>query len=395
MTNFHRLRVDAAKADARVTFAPTEDQAAALERIREWLKGHKREFVLAGLAGTGKTTMMKMLNSVVSDHRVIYLAPTNKAASVLRTKGIPASTIHKRFYVIDGEDAEGNPLFTFDSCAAGVHDLVVIDEASMIDTDMLRDLRTTEAKFLFVGDHGQLPPVGGDPGLMARATVKLETIMRQAQDNEILSFAHHIRVGCDPFEFERKTNDVVIPAAGQKLKMLPTADVWLCHKNFTRVQLNMLMVKELADSEVHPHMLRPSVMPIQIRGNYPEHRLNNGEVFTATDIVWNRRTGHPESAMLDGMRVKFHPANWHQEKRAKAYTQFKYGVLADYGYAITTHTAQGSEWDTVVVVDEVDPRDTRWRYTAATRAAKRLIWLPFSSLPITPVATSDADEVFK
>jgi len=375
------------------TITPNTEQQAALDKIHAWLDDEfmqRREFVLAGLAGTGKTSLMRLVEGVAGDRHVHFLAPTNKAASVLRSKGIPASTIHSTFYQVVGTDEDRGPVFEFSGAWASRRHLFVIDEASMIDTHMLDDLRSTEGMFLYVGDHGQLPPVGDDPGLLRNADVKLEHIHRQAEGNEILAFAHHLRQGGDPFEFRPTgaTRDVMLPAAAKKLKARPNVCMWLCWRNYTRVQINMWLLHEAADRDVGFGMRRPAVVPVQIRGNYPEHQLYNGEVYNAEGIDWDRRTGHPDSGHLqmahgEMLHVRFHPSNWHQEKRSRFGTKFEHGVLADYGFAITVHTSQGSEWERIVVVDEAPESDAaRWRYTAATRARQQVIWLPFNALPI-------------
>jgi exodeoxyribonuclease-5 len=372
-------------------FTPTAEQAEALARISDWANDPTATkcFVLAGLAGTGKTSLMRVLRDYVGDQLIIrYLAPTNKASSVLRSKDIPAQTIHSVFYTYVGKGESGQPEFEFTPGQAGPHVLFVIDEASMIDSDTLGQLLSTRARFLFVGDHGQLPPVGNDPGLMRDADVRLETVMRQANGNEILTFAHHIRAGGDPFEFQPTRNDVLIAPPGVPLKRLPSVNVWLCWRNYTRVQLNMLMLK--AHTEKGQDF--PAVIPVQIRSNYHEQGIFNGEVYDCEVGMWDRQSRHPTWGVLQLpdslLKVRFHPNNWHKEKRAAFRTKFESeGVLADYGYAITAHSSQGSEWDIVAVVDEAPDTDAaRWRYTAATRAAKKLIWMPFNALPVKRTA---------
>lgn len=373
----------------------TPEQDRAMRRIELWHcdadEQTSQKFVLAGLAGTGKTTMMKVLRQHVDGCNIRFLAPTNKAASVLQTKGIPASTIHREFYQLIESEKGKDPVFEFCGDRATEDDLYVIDEASMIDADMLRDLLSTEGRFLFVGDHGQLPPVGIDPKMMQNADVRLEQIMRQAADSEILSFAHHLRVGGDPFAFKPRTSDVVLPPPGAQIKRRPAVDMWLCWRNFTRVQLNMWVIKESTPKGA----TRPESVLVQIRGNYPTADLFNGEVYVADQIQWDGQTGHPVVARLgddNGSKgvFRFHPANWHREKRVAYSPRVEDGVLADYGFATTVHSAQGSEWDRVAVVDEA-PHDeaTRWRYTAATRAAKQLIWLPPQALPISYPKTAE------
>lgn len=355
---------------------PSEEQRRALDLLGDWCDANdpkRREFVLAGLAGTGKTTLLHYL-----PFPAMVFAPTNKAASVLRRKGVPAATVHNGFYELVGQtdDQEltnshgekitkrGELEFEFVGPKYGGRDMVLVfDEASMIDAKMLDDLRTLPHLKLFVGDHGQLAPVGDDPRLLESADVRLESIQRQADGNSILDFAHHLRTGGDPFEFGKSQNVIIVE---KQIKGWPDVDVWLCWRNRTRVGINKALLKLREDDRI----------PVQIRNNHENYGLFNGEVYMCRVTEW--AFGHPDRGIVEhdqygDIDVAFHPRQWHQPGRFGFRSRDK--VFADYGYAVTCHTAQGSEWRNVGVIDESPPEDTaRWRYTAATRAAETLIW---------------------
>ena len=181
----------------------TADQQAAIEAIDEWASDpESREFTLGGLAGTGKTTM---LAEILKTLPCRVAAPTGKAAQNLRRKGIPAGTVHGLIYKYIGEDENEKPVFDDKGDA---HAFVAIDEASMVNAEMANDLRRHCGRILWVGDHGQLPPVGDDPGIMSDPDARLETICRQTDGSDIIRFAHHLRTGCKAEDFTVKADDV-------------------------------------------------------------------------------------------------------------------------------------------------------------------------------------------
>lgn len=119
----------------------SHQQAEAMFKIMEWVRNpSKQVFRLFGYAGTGKTTvvseMVEQLNL-----KVAYGAYTGKAVSVMRSKGIPAQTIHNMIYIYNGENEQGDILFKLSNRnQLNRIDLIVIDECSMVDFEMGRDL---------------------------------------------------------------------------------------------------------------------------------------------------------------------------------------------------------------------------------------------------------------
>src|SRR5215207_4926675 len=175
-------------------------QEEALRRVAAWLKeGTPQLFRLFGYAGTGKTTLARHVAEAV-EGEVAFGAFTGKAASVLRQKGChEASTIHSMIYRTRESD-EGGPLFAINrSGPASQADLIVIDECSMVDAELGRDLLSFGKPVLVLGDPAQLPPVkGGGFFTDAEPDIMLTEVHRQARDNPIIRLSMTIRDGGRP-----------------------------------------------------------------------------------------------------------------------------------------------------------------------------------------------------
>ena len=180
----------------------TPHQNEALAKVAAWIKAKPGEgaappvFRLFGYAGTGKTTLAKHIAEGV-DGKVLFAAFTGKAALVMRSKGCHgASTIHSLIYRAR-ESGEETPSFDLwsDSPAAKAK-LIVIDECSMVDAELGRDLLTFGAPVLVLGDPAQLPPVaGGGFFTDAEPDAMLTEVHRQAQDDPIVRLSMDVREG--------------------------------------------------------------------------------------------------------------------------------------------------------------------------------------------------------
>ena len=168
-------------------FSPHQD--AALTAVDDWLKskpgqkGHPQVFRLFGYAGTGKTTLARHIADGV-DGKVLYTAFTGKAASVMRSKGCEgASTIHSLIYK-PRESGEEIPSFDlWDEAPASKAKLIIVDECSMVDAELGRDLLSFGVPLLVLGDPAQLPPIqGGGFFTDAEPDAMLTEVHRQAED---------------------------------------------------------------------------------------------------------------------------------------------------------------------------------------------------------------------
>src|SRR5262245_29114519 len=181
-------------------FTPHQD--TALNAVANWLKdgpgtgGTPSLFRLFGYAGTGKTTLARHLAAHI-DGEVKFAAFTGKAALVMRAKGCGgASTIHSLIYRAR-ESGEETPNFElWDDSPASRAALIVIDECSMVDAELGRDLMSFGVPVLVLGDPAQLPPIaGGGFFTEAEPDAMLTEVHRQAQDDPIVRLSMQVREG--------------------------------------------------------------------------------------------------------------------------------------------------------------------------------------------------------
>src|SRR3954468_24582032 len=227
-------------------FSPHQD--AALAAVGQWLKarpgsnGTPQVFRLFGYAGTGKTTLAKYLADH-ADGDVKFAAFTGKAASVMRGKGCHgASTIHSLIYR-PRESGEEIPSFDlWDDAPASKGDLIIIDECSMVDAELGRDLLSFGKPVLVLGDPAQLPPVqsGSNPGgffTEAEPEVMLTEVHRQAQDDPIVRLSMEIRAG-EYLEPGRYGETEVVRKSDLDPQRVLEADQVLVGRNNTRRSYN-------------------------------------------------------------------------------------------------------------------------------------------------------------
>ena len=185
-------------------FSPHQD--AALNAVASWLKdkpGSRAIFRLFGYAGTGKTTLARHIADNV-DGKVLFAAFTGKAAQVMRNKGCHgASTIHSLIYRAR-ESGEDVPTFElWDEAPASKAKLIIIDECSMVDAELGRDLMSFGVPVLVLGDPAQLPPIQRARGFFTEAEpdAMLTEVHRQAKDDPIIRLSMDIREGreIEPF----------------------------------------------------------------------------------------------------------------------------------------------------------------------------------------------------
>ncbi len=362
-------------------FSPHQDQA--LNAVAQWLKakpgasGTPQVFRLFGYAGTGKTTLAKHLAEHV-DGEVKFAAFTGKAASVMRRKGCRgASTIHGLIYRAR-ESGEEIPNFDlWDEAPASKAELIIIDECSMVDADLGRDLLSFGVPVLVLGDPAQLQPIQGSGFFTeTKPDVMLTEVHRQAQDNPIVRLSMDIRAG-KYLEPGRYGETEVIDKDELDPQRVLEADQVLVGRNATRQAYNIRMREQRGFDDAMPSAGDKLVC---LRNNRKKG-LFNGGLWTVkergaskTGVMTMRLLPDDETATRV-IKVSVRPecfigglekVDW---PRRKPYDEF------DYGYVLTVHKAQGSQWDDVVLFDEsfAFPHSReRWLYTGVTRAAKRL-----------------------
>lgn len=361
-------------------------QERAITDVKAWLRdpNGKQVFRLFGYAGTGKTTLAKELASTVKGV-VLYATFTGKASLVLRKKGCEgASTIHSLIYKVEVNERTGEATFTINRESDLVNAaLLIVDEVSMVGEELARDLLSFKRRILVLGDPAQLPPVK-DEGFFINAApdVMLTEVHRQAQDNPIIRMSMEIREGG---RLQRGTygDSRVIECSDVSQddlrEIVLGADQLLCGLNRTRTAYNR-RIRTLKGLIGHVESWHPTVGDKLIcLKNKRNKQLFNGAMFEADKVGDKFRCFGIEVRSLDEERDPLtvevaeeffngteHTIDWRERRKYDEFT---------FGWAITCHKSQGSQWDNVMVFDESGAfRDARsnWLYTAVTRAAEKV-----------------------
>ena len=335
-------------------------------------------FRLFGYAGVGKTTLAKRLAESAAGETA-FAAFTGKAALVMRSKGCAgASTIHALIYrASEGED--GAPTFTLNHDGpASRAALIVIDECSMVDAELGRDLLSFGKPILVLGDPAQLPPVkGGGFFTEAEPDVMLTTIHRQAQDDPIIRLSEIVRSGGE-IAYGQYGESRVIRRDEIDAADVLAADQVLLGINRTRRLYNQRIRQLQGNDGAAAGRRRQAGLPAQRPRQGPDQRrpvagrdvLGAAQGLRAHDGQIGRRSG-PRRGQGGG------PAGSSSRgsKPTCPIATRRESDEFDYGYALTVHKAQGSQWDSVVLFDEsraFREHRARWLYTGLTRAARRL-----------------------
>jgi exodeoxyribonuclease-5 len=401
------------------------EQGLALGRVDEWLRSDQQLFRLFGYAGTGKTTLARHFAEGVEGN-VLFAAYTGKAAHVLQTKGCEgATTIHSLIYhskdkgraqlremelqlaelmmelkgdglsdeerdrhsgviklrglILEERTSLARPSFTLnhDSPVKNAA-LVVIDECSMVDGTMGADLLSFGTKVLVLGDPAQLPPVGG-AGFFTegvRPDVMLEDIHRQASDNPIIAMASRVRQQ-SRLEVGAYGRSSVIERAELRPDAVMQAGQLLVGRNATRHASNR-RIRALRGFE-------DTGFPAS--GDKVVCLRNNHDLGLLNGMLWTVDSASPIGSDLLSLVVRSeddeskvveceaHAQYFRGEGEKLGWWERKDAQEFDFGYALTCHKAQGSQWNDVMILDESYCfRQDRWRwlYTAITRAAEQV-----------------------
>jgi exodeoxyribonuclease-5 len=399
-------------------WSPKQDQA--LRAVDAWLSD-PNVFRLFGYAGTGKTTLARHFAESVSG-LVLFGAFTGKATHVLRQKGCPnAATIHSMIYITREKSAErlkeleqrlaeliqkkarahlspsetkqladlkeevqrerencSRPSFRLNAeSIVKEASLTVIDEVSMVDGRMGEDLLSFGTRVLVLGDPAQLPPVGGGGFFTeTQSDIMLDEIHRQAENDPIIHMATRVRQGL-ALELGSYGDSAVIGIRDERTATAMDHDQMLVGRNATRHAWNDRARERLGFGGKHP-----------LAGERLVCLRNNHELELFNGSTWNVLDSHePSDDFIDlvvrsdddeAAEPKSVTAHLHHFERREGHLPPWMRMDAeefDYGYALTTHKAQGSQWDSVFVRDESSAfrqDGRRWLYTAITRAAKRV-----------------------
>lgn len=361
----------------------TPHQQAALDAVGRWLKskpgrkGVPQVFRLFGFAGTGKTTLAQHIAEGVSG-KVLFAAFTGKAALVMRNKGCEgASTIHSLIYRIR-ESMDETPTFElWDDAPASKAALIIIDECSMVDADLGKDLLSFGAPLLVLGDPAQLPPISG-AGFFTEAEpdAMLTEVHRQAQGDPIIRLSMRVREGLD-LELGDFGSAKVVRKADLPPGLVVSADQVLVGRNATRRAYNNRLRQILGKDDPLPMAGDKLVC---LRNNRRKSLFNGGlwvvkERKASKARLITMRISPDEPGMGRLLKVTARPECFDGTLEEVAWEQRRPYDEFDFGYVLTVHKSQGSQWDEVVLFDEsfaFQEARARWLYTGITRAAKGL-----------------------
>lgn len=388
-----------------------DKQKQGLDIAVDRYKRKERYTVISGYAGTGKSTLVKFivaaLPNINPDEDVIYTSFTGKATQVLQKKGNKnVSTLHKLLF-----ESIPKPDGTFFRKPVEFipYKIVIVDECSMVPKELLQRLIKYNVHIICLGDPGQLPPINKneDNHLLDHPHIFLDEIMRQEAESEIINLTMDIRAGKPLTRYQGKEVQV-LNKDELTTGMLLWADQIICAKNETRITLNNQM-RDLLGRSGGP---QDGDKVICLKNNWDIYSVNDNPLVNGTigylKDSFSTYINLPRQITSDGQPKKLDilTANFISD------TEEDYGILNmdkqlittgvpgldwktnykmgrnwrfqdkipdqfTYGYAITCHKSQGSEWDNVLVIEEGFPFEKeehkQWLYTAATRAAKKLV----------------------
>ena len=389
-----------------------EKQKNGLTLALQRYKNKEKYTVIAGYAGAGKSTLVRFIIEElktygVKETDVCFACFTGKAAQVLLKKGNKnVITLHKLLYKSIPKESGGfvripNPSIPYK--------IVVVDEVSMAPKTLMDLLFKHNVYVICLGDPFQLPPVDKkeDNHLLDAPHIFLDEIMRQAQESEIIQLSMAIREN-RPIEVFQGKEVQILNKEELNTGMLTWADQILVATNATRVSINAQMRKLLNFGE----QPQDGDKIICLRNYWDcfsdnEEPLVNGTIGILKDSFLTKRylprivkstdgLSHIDLIMGDFISdsgMYFHSLemdkkmidtgefslDWktvyqlNRNPKTRDIPPFEF----TYGYAITCHKAQGSEWDKVLVIEEKFPFDkiehARWLYTAVTRSSEKLV----------------------
>ena len=377
----------------------SREQAEAIEEILLDLIGKDSLFfVLTGSAGTGKTTLIKTIQNIIwnfyyykgaSSECVSVATLTGKAVSVLREKGVRSVfTLHalltKPIY-----DNDLNEIIDYEIEVPSHLKFLIVDECSMVPSNFIESLLDAGVKVLYVGDKKQLPPIGKqEVDLFEHVGFELKTIYRsddaiinasiKAYENNKIEIQDNDKMSVDTYRNKRVT---------QVLRE-ENPDVILCSKNETRKLVNsnvrsfyglnhnvmgigekIVFLRNTMD--VYNGMIDEVTSWNEVGQGFVQFKIksNPDEVFT----TWQPFLEEDISSSYQGYQMIEETLGNH--KRMPSIVHSNKFVYITYAYGLTVHKSQGSEYDTVLFLDEplYKVERNRLRYTAITRAKNRLI----------------------
>ncbi len=413
----------------------TNEQNQVCENILDTMKqcGYRNVFTyfgesesifirrIGGFAGTGKTTVISNLRNMIKKGypklNVAFITYTGKASTVLREKLEKNNALYDQDYIgtIHGLVYRALTVWDSDLKTAIVvgwekipkdlisQNIFIIDEASMVSETIWNDIISFDKSIIAVGDHGQLPPIGEDKfSLMSNPDMCLTEIHRQALNSPIIKLSKYVRENgnipnniCfeDKSVFKLSWNNSLCRDLWNKKVTFDKDLIVLTGFNKTRVAMNNIIRNKLGYGGMKTPGPGESIICLN---NNHYIKVMNGQIGKVSWVMpetenLHRITLNINDTLYECMVSNFcfgkeeYSVMYDKELFRKEYKhiyknskrKFQKIDFFDYGYAISVHKSQGSQWKRVVLFEERTKRwddeyYKKWLYTAITRAEEKL-----------------------
>ena len=377
----------------------TEEQTNLVKKLTEWYKHSSRQwFSYSGAAGTGKTTVIRAFIEELGLQRYIACAFVGKAVTVLSRQGLPASTIHSLIYhvswipVMDEKglpvlNKDGNPkmkvVFSLKNELPGDLQLIIVDEATMVNDDLAEDILSFGIKTVFIGDNNQLPPVFGVSSVMLNPDFWLTKIMRQAENNPIIYLSQRVLKDL-PLQYGIYGKSRVVPSVTLD-ETYTRYDAIIAGKNKVRDDINEYIRYNIKGVTSRLPVIGDKLICRQndwdrsIEGNIylttgmtgivtDIHRSLGGNKYMSIDFLPEISDEEFFNLLLDTQYIRMN----YEDRRNYGFSRYE---KFEYGYCVTCHACQGSQFDNVLFINQWfhDADLTKKiQYTAITRAIESI-----------------------
>ena len=392
-----------------------QKQQLAVEMYADWIKypGRRKRpwFEIDGAAGTGKTyTVAEAIKYVGIDPELAgYMAFVGKATLALRLNGLPAKTIHSTIYNLTTDylrDENGEYAFIngkkkliqefrkkpFEEINQQYKQFV-LDEGGMVGEKIGNDIISYGIPLMVLGDLAQLPPVMSKRMFLEAPDITLTEIMRQEKDSPIIYLSQRAKNGMQiKYGVYGDKECIVIPKDRLTDDYLRQADIVICGTNSMRDKINMYMRRYIHG--ITENYIVPDDKLICRQNRWS--MVLDEDVTLVNGLIGYVTSTNKESATRGcNMDISFRPEFYEKKEFPQISIDNNYAfmnyadrcnidrmsllngkTLFEFGYCITCHLAQGSQYDTVLVYVENGGNSLyfrQWLYTAITRAKKRLI----------------------